>query len=168
MTEPSDSTPVIRDARRDDLERIVEMFELGSLVPGKELPSDLRPYAAAWPEIEAGLGGLLVAEVDDLVLGACQLIVFRHLQSRGGRCAEIESVHVHPDYRGRGIGHVLVQGAIERARALGCYRVQLTSNLERADAHRFYESLGLVASHRGFKLSLHQADREDPKSGLDK
>jgi GNAT superfamily N-acetyltransferase len=149
------STPVIRDARRDDLARIVELFELGSLVPGKEVPSDLRLYAAAWPEIEAGPGGLLVAEVGDQVVGACQLIVFRHLQSRGGRCAEIESVHVHPTHRGRGIGHALIQGAIEQARVLGCYRVQLTSNLERVDAHRFYESLGFTASHRGFKLSLH-------------
>jgi len=44
--------------------------------------------------------------------------------------------------------------AIARARALGCYRVQLTSNAARPEAHRFYERLGFVASHVGFKLSL--------------
>jgi GNAT superfamily N-acetyltransferase len=154
VTQPVGATPQIRAARRDDLMRIVEIFELGSLVPGKELPSDPRPYEAAWPEIDGGPGGLLVAEVDGVVVGACQLIVFRHFQSRGGRCAEIESVHVHPEHRGHGIGHALVQAAIEKARELGCYRIQLTSNLERVDAHRFYESLGFTASHRGFKRSL--------------
>ena len=87
-------------------------------------------------------------------MGVCQLIVFRHLQHRGGRCAEIESVHVHPDFRGSGIGSALLRDAVERARRLGCYRVQLTSNIVRADAHRFYERLGFVPSHAGFKMSL--------------
>ena len=44
--------------------------------------------------------------------------------------------------------------AIERARALGCRLVQLTSDKERADAHRFYRRLGFVDSHHGFKLRL--------------
>src|SRR5215212_3990609 len=32
--------------------------------------------------------------------------------------------------------------------------VQLTTDKRRADAHRFYESLGFVASHEGMKLRL--------------
>ena len=88
------------------------------------------------------------------MVGVCQLIVFRHIQSHGGLCAEIESVHVHPDQRGHGVGHILMEAAIERARHLGCYRVQLTSNLARPDAHRFYAALGFSPSHRGFKLAL--------------
>lgn len=73
---------------------------------------------------------------------------------RGGLCAEIESVHVHPDHRGGGVGGALIHDAVARARALGCYRVQLTSNTARPDAHRFYERLGFVPSHIGFKLPL--------------
>jgi GNAT superfamily N-acetyltransferase len=80
--------------------------------------------------------------------------VFRHLHRRGGLCAEIESVHVHPDHRGVDIGSTLVADAVERARAMGCYRVQLTSNRAREDAHRFYERLGFVPSHVGYKLFL--------------
>ena len=70
------------------------------------------------------------------------------------RCAEIEPVHVHPDFRGCGIGTALLRDATERARRLGCYRVQLTSNVVRTDARRFYERLGFVPSHVGFKMSL--------------
>jgi len=32
--------------------------------------------------------------------------------------------------------------------------VQLTSDRTRTDAHRFYERLGFVASHTGYKLAL--------------
>jgi GNAT superfamily N-acetyltransferase len=145
---------VVRPAADQDLERIVELLDLGSLAEGKEDGGHLSPYRAALAEITRGPGGVLVAEVRGQVVGVCQLIVFRHLQAQGSLCAEIESVHVHPDQRGRGVGHVLMAAAIERARALGCYRVQLTSNAARGDAHRFYEALGFAASHRGFKLAL--------------
>lgn len=44
--------------------------------------------------------------------------------------------------------------AIEAARQDGCGLVQLTSDKRRADAIRFYESLGFEASHEGLKLPL--------------
>ena len=148
--------PVIRPARIDDLARIVELIGLGSLVPDKEDPADLGPYAAALAEIEADDdgGAVLVAEVDGQVVGVCQLILFRHLQARGRRCAEIESVHTHPDWRGHGIGGALIDTAVDQAQRAGCYRVQLTSNKARVDAHRFYGRHGFVASHEGFKRRL--------------
>ncbi len=145
---------VVRVATEHDLARIVELFEYGALVTGKEDRADTGPYRAALAEIEQGSGDMLVAEIGEEVIGVCQLIAFRHLQSRGRLCAEIESVHVHPDWRGRGIGRVLMGAAIDCARALGCYRVQLTSHRARPDAHCFYAALGFEASHFGFKLLL--------------
>jgi len=144
----------IRWADGADLGRIVELLDAGSLQPGREDLTDVAPYAAAFAAIGSGPGGVLVAERHGEVVGVCQLIVFRHLQSRGGLCAEVESVHVGADHQNRGIGRRLMNEAIEHARALGCYRVQLTSNAARTDAHRFYESLGFEPTHVGFKLSL--------------
>jgi GNAT superfamily N-acetyltransferase len=145
---------VVRQAVDADVPRIVELFTHGSLVEGKEDPGDPAPYLSALAEIDRGPGRVLVAEVGGQVVGVCQLIVFRHLQNRGGLCAEVESVHVHPDHRGNGIGGVLMRAAVQQARELGCYRVQLTSNNARPEAHRFYERLGFEPSHRGFKLKL--------------
>jgi GNAT superfamily N-acetyltransferase len=160
-------TVAIRPATEDDIPRILELFVHGSLRPGKEDPTDLDPYRAALADISRGPGGVLVAEVEGQVVGVCQLIVFRHLQTRGGLCAEVESVHVHPDHRRHGVGRVLMAAALERARSLGCYRLQLTSNVARPEAHRFYEALGFEPSHRGFKLILEGVRAEEPPPEVD-
>jgi GNAT superfamily N-acetyltransferase len=144
----------VRDARTGEGAVLAALLDGGALVPGTEDPADPAPYEAALAEVAAGDGAVLVAEVGGEVVGVCQLLVLRHLQHRGGRCAELESMHVRADHRGRGIGAVLLAAAVGRAEAADCYRIQLTSNLARGDAHRFYEAHGFVASHRGFKRLL--------------
>ncbi len=52
----------------------------------------------------------------------------------------------------QGIGAELMKAAIDEATGRGCARVQLTTNKQRLDAHRFYERLGFKASHEGMKL----------------
>jgi GNAT superfamily N-acetyltransferase len=76
------------------------------------------------------------------------------LTYQGGERAQIEGVRVAASHRSRGVGREMIEWAIERARARGCRLVQLTTDKRRADAHRFYESLGFVASHEGMKLRL--------------
>jgi GNAT superfamily N-acetyltransferase len=63
-------------------------------------------------------------------------------------------VRVDAPYRGRGRGRDLMLWAIDRARKENCVFVQLTTNADRTDAHRFYENLGFVGSHLGMKLYL--------------
>lgn len=151
----ANSSPVeVRPAVADDAAAVAVLLAGGSIRAG-ESPGDPAPYRAAIEEIAAHPpGAVLVALVDGTVVGVCQLLVFRHVQERGGLCAEIESMHVAESRRGEGIGSVLLAAAVERARAAGCYRVQLTSNKIRRDAHRFYLRNGFVASHEGFKLYL--------------
>lgn len=61
---------------------------------------------------------------------------------------------MHADERGSGLGTRFIEWAIEESRRENCRLVQLTSDTARTDAHRFYERLGFVASHVGFKLQL--------------
>ena len=122
--------------------------------PDTEDPTEADRYRVALDEIQGAGGEVLVAERSGEVIGFCQLVFFRHLQAKGGLCAELESVHVHAEDRGTGVGRALVRAAVDRARAVGCYRVQLTSNRRREDAHRFYESLGFEPTHVGYKMRL--------------
>jgi GNAT superfamily N-acetyltransferase len=145
---------VIRAARASDVPRLAALLAAGTLRGGED-PTDLAAYLSALDEINTTAGTeVLVAETGGQVVGLCQLITFRHLQERGGRCAEIESVHVDERYRSSGIGGALLEAAVQHASAAGCYRVQLTSNRAREAGHRFYERHGFQATHVGFKRYL--------------
>jgi ribosomal protein S18 acetylase RimI-like enzyme len=153
-------TPIgIREARRDDLPRVVALLADDPLGAARELPGE--PLAAAYQEAFAAMAAqvgnvLLVATAGDDVVGCLQLILIPGLSRAGMLRAQIEGVRVASTVRGRRIGERLVEEAVARARASGCGLVQLTSDASRADAHRFYERLGFVATHVGMKLALDQ------------
>jgi ribosomal protein S18 acetylase RimI-like enzyme len=151
-------TPIaIREARREDLPRVVALLADDPLGAGRELPCEpLAPAYATAFDAMAGQGGnvLLVATAGDEVVGCLQLVVIPGLSRAGMLRAQIEGVRVATTHRGRRIGERLVAEAVERARAAGCGLVQLTSDASRADAHRFYERLGFVATHVGMKLTI--------------
>lgn len=88
------------------------------------------------------------------VVGCLQTTYIPGLGKGGAERALIEAVRIRADRRGGGLGRTLMERAVARARARGCAIVQLTSNKSRADAHRFYSTLGFTRSHEGFKLTI--------------
>ena len=141
----------IRHARREDVPAIVALYADDMFGAARETPDALDRYYAVFDRLD---GELFVGEVDGVVVATMQLTMIQQLSAQGGKVAQIESVRVARALRSRGLGAILIRAAIERALAAGCSRVQLTSNQSRRDAHRFYERLGFVASHTGFKLAL--------------
>ena len=95
-----------------------------------------------------------MAEADGRIAGTMQLSFLPGLARRGALRAQIEAVRVAGSQRGSGLGGAMLRWAIGEARRRGCALVQLTTDKSRADAHRFYERLGFVASHEGMKLDL--------------
>ncbi len=117
-------------------------------------PSDVV-YLDAFEAIDADpRQELIVAEDGGRVVGTMQITFIPGLSRKGGERALVEAVRVGASMRGQGLGRAMMRWAIDRARERGCRMVQLTSDKARADAHRFYTSLGFVDSHVGFKLSL--------------
>jgi GNAT superfamily N-acetyltransferase len=97
---------------------------------------------------------LVVADDGGAVIGTCQLTFTPSLSRGGAERMTIEAVRVRRDRRGTGVGRAMMTWALDRARERGCGLVQLTTDRRRTDAHRFYESLGFVASHVGMKRTL--------------
>lgn len=143
---------MIRKARLADVEPIVAMLADDPLGAARERPGDSR-YVAAFAEIDADPRQLLlVAELDGAVVGTSQLTFIPGLSRLGAGRALIEAVRVRSDQRGAGFGRRLIERAIAHAKERGCGLVQLTTDISRPDAVRFYESLGFKASHVGLKL----------------
>ena len=145
---------VIRDATPADAGAIVDLIAGGALEPTTPSEADRLGAAATIEEGRRSDDGVIVAEIRGEVVGVCQLLILRHLHNGGRLCAEVESMHVRADLRSQGVGKALLEEVERRARSLGCYRIQLTSNAARVDAHRFYERNGYAPSHRGFKRLL--------------
>jgi GNAT superfamily N-acetyltransferase len=82
-------------------------------------------------------------------------VALRDAITDSGR-ADIEGLVVEDEYRGNGIGELLVQAAEEWARRRGCTSMRLVSNVVRERAHEFYKRLGydVLKTQHAFKKSL--------------
>lgn len=152
------SVVLVRPIDFNDVAPAAQLVHDGSLSPDAEHPDQVDRYWAAVLETRLRSGEVLVALAGTEVVGVCQLIVFPHFQHTGGWCAELESVHVRSDMRGRGVGAMMLARAEELARERGCYRLQLTSRNVRRDAHRFYLQNGFELTSQGFKKLLDGGD----------
>ena len=94
---------------------------------------------------------LLVATVDEQVVGTADLMVVPNLTHGGRPWAVLENVVVDAGWRQRGIGRALLDEVDAITKAAGCYMVQLLSLDHRRDAHAFYASLGYAPVARGFR-----------------
>lgn len=153
----ADLALTFREATRRDVPDIVRMLADDALGRKRESYGSPLPasYYAAFDAIHGDPNNeLVVACLAGRVVGVLQLTFIPYLTHRGSWRAQIEGVRVDASVRSRGVGRRLFEWAIDRAGHRGCQLVQLTSDKTRADAIRFYESLGFVASHEGFKLQL--------------
>jgi GNAT superfamily N-acetyltransferase len=155
------SSPVLRDALTfrpatvGDLQQVVALLQEDALGATREDTTHLRRYEDAFRELDADPNNTVyVAARDGRVVGTLQLTMIRNLTYTGGLRAQIEGVRSHRDARGQGVGRFMIEAAVEIAKARGAHLVQLTSNKARLKALEFYERMGFVATHEGFKRTL--------------
>ena len=124
----------------------------------REKFSDPLPpsYLAAFEAISRDSNNeLVVAEDQDgQAIAVLQLTFTPYITHQGGWRATIEGVRVASHLRGSGIGQAFFAWAIAKAQEKGCHVVQLSTDKQRPEAKRFYETLGFVATHEGMKLKL--------------
>jgi len=148
---------LFRPAGPADLPHLIALLADDALGRAREDPAD--PPALAYRDAFAAIARdpnqlLVVAERSGAVVGCLQLSFLPGLSHRGAWRGQIESVRIAASERGAGLGRHMLDWAIAECRRRGCRIVQLTSDKTRADAIRFYESLGFKPSHEGLKLAL--------------
>lgn len=147
--------PIIRRATESDIPEIVALLADDALGSRRESLDDLTPYREAFSRIDSDPNQFLaVMERSHIIVGTLQLTFIIGLSRKGATRAQIEAVRISSAERGSGLGSAFIEWAIDEARRRDCSMVQLTSDVSRTDAHRFYLNLGFEQTHAGFKYSL--------------
>lgn len=149
---------LIRRAVASDVEAIVGLLVEDTRRAAIETaaPEARAAYERAFDQVAADASQLLVVATDEsgAVVATMQLTFIPGLSRAGSTRLQLEAVRVRADQRSNGLGGAMVEWAIQEGKRRGARLMQLTSDGSRTDAHRFYDRLGFVASHVGYKLDL--------------
>lgn len=143
----------LREATPTDLADILDLYTLAGIT-GEDtfsLPEAEAHFArlARYPDYR-----VYVAEQSQRIVGTYELLIMDNLAKKGARSAIVEDVAVHPHHQNQGIGGKMMQHALQMARKSLCYKLVLSSNIKREDAHRFYEKLGFVQHGLSFRVDF--------------
>ena len=123
----------IRTATFRDATAIASLLaQLGYQTPAEKLKPLLD---------QANSSFIYVAVLDKKVVGVMSLMYFDYLPSAEKYC-RITTLVVDQALRGWGIGKALIAQAQQSALQQHCSVLELTTGLQRSDAHAFYEHLG--------------------------
>lgn len=134
----------VRLAKQSDVNRLAElMLQLGYSIESSVLIEKLATFSSSQND------AVFVAELSDEVIGfiSCHITTLFHQPGNSGR---ITILLVDQSVRGSGIGKQLVDTAEEYFSRQHCVKIEVTSGLDRIDAHHFYEALGYHADNLRF------------------
>jgi L-amino acid N-acyltransferase YncA len=150
----------VRAARQSDLESLLEIYNDAVLTSPATF--DLVPQTLArrkkWLSEHGRLHPLIVAESGGLVVGYASLSQFR--DKPGYSMSAEDSVYVRRDFRGQGVGTLLLKKILARATHLGYHTIIAGIVPPNESSVRLHKRLGFefVGNFRevGFKFSRWQ------------
>jgi GNAT superfamily N-acetyltransferase len=146
-----------KKASKSDLPRLVELLiddELGSKRDG-DFEKNKKSYEDMFDLIDKDPNQyLMVILQEDKIIGTCHLTLVPSLTYKGKIRCQIEALRVCSKMRGKGMGHWVIREAIEWGKKNKAKIFQLTADKRRERVKKFYESLGFVPTHDGYKMNL--------------
>ncbi|MDI9861324.1 GNAT family N-acetyltransferase [Flectobacillus roseus] len=131
---------LIRQATISDLPSILQLYaevlDKGQVLSLSEAEV-LFQKMSSYPNYK-----VYVAEQEHQVIGTFALLIMDNLAHRGTPSGIVEDVAVQENLQGKGIGRQMMKYAMQVCSEAGCYKLVLSSNQKRVEAHAFYESLG--------------------------
>ena len=144
---------IVKIATIEDLPGILELYSQPELDDGQVL--DIGEAKAIFDKMEQYPDyNIYIAESEGQIVGTFALTILDNLSHMGSKSGLIESVGVSPSLQGQGIGKRMMEFAIGICREKSCYKVSLSSNIKRENAHKFYEDIGFKVHGYSFLMEL--------------
>jgi len=135
-----------------ELHTINEMLEHISIVQQLQTQLTLEEYKQLLPEmLSKGYGQVAVFDGNKCI-GISGYWINAKLYS--GKYLEMDNVVIDENYRSKGIGKLLCDWCLNKAKANNCQTVMLDAYLENEKAHKFYEREGFIKRGYHFLKSV--------------
>jgi GNAT superfamily N-acetyltransferase len=152
-------TPVrVRDLAPRDEVRWRELWAVYLEFYGYPLPESTT--ATTWRRLvqqEQGFRALVAVDEQDQVVGFAHLLLHPTTWAIRPSCY-LEDLVVDPAVRGRGVGRVLLDAVVERARAEGAEGVQWLTQADNVVARGLYDEVATLADYVRYEINLTEPD----------
>jgi GNAT superfamily N-acetyltransferase len=143
----------IRGATENDLQDILNLYVQPSMDNGKVLSmidaKKIFNRIQQYPNY-----AVYVALMNNVIVGTFALLIMDNLAHIGTPSGIVEDVAVCQNNQGQGIGKKMMQFAMQKCKEFGCYKLILSSNVKRIQAHQFYDSLGFKQHGISFHVDI--------------
>jgi len=143
----------IRKAKRTDIPSVLKLYGPKGLndkaILTIEKAAEIFNKFEQYPDYS-----LYVASIGKKIVGTFELLIMDNLAHHGSPSGIVEDVAVDINFRSKGIGKKMMEYAMDICKNRGCYKMVLSSNLLRENAHRFYENLGFTKHGFSFMIKL--------------
>ncbi len=131
---------MIREANRDDLKDILELYlDLHET----EIPEDSEHLSDTWEQIINDENHhLIVCEEDGKIVSSCVCVIIPNLTRNVRPYAFVENVVTHRDFRGKGYATECLNFAKDIAVNNNCYKMMLLTGSKSEETLNFYKKAG--------------------------
>ncbi len=131
---------MIREANRDDLKDILELYlDLHET----EIPEDSEHLSDTWEQIINDENHhLIVCEVEGKIVSSCVCVIIPNLTRNVRPYAFVENVVTHRDFRGKGYATECLNFAKGIAVNVNCYKMMLLTGSKSEETLNFYKKAG--------------------------
>ena len=131
---------MIREARKEDLDAILELY---LCLHEESIPEHDEHLKDTWDQIINDPNHhLIVYELDGKIVSSCVCVIIPNLSRNVRPYAFIENVVTHKDHRKHGYAGACLDYAKDIALKENCYKMMLLTGSKRPETLHFYENAG--------------------------
>ena len=137
---------MIREANRDDLKDILELYlDLHET----EIPEDSEHLSDTWKQIiDDENHHLIVCVEDGKIVSSCVCVIIPNLTRNVRPYAFVENVVTHGEYRKKGYATACLDFAKRIAEENNCYKMMLLTGSKKESTLNFYKNAGYNSSDK--------------------